>query len=71
MSQLHLVQTGFIRPILDGLENSGVNLNKLLMSSGLRQFHLVGSEQYVPVHSMYSLFDELNRKEGIMDYETV
>lgn len=67
MPQLNIVQTGFFKPILDGLDDSGVDLNKLLRSTGLHQFHLEETERYVPVHSMYSLFDTLNRQEGIND----
>lgn len=67
MTQLHLVQVGFLRPILDGLKDSGVNVRRLLVSSGLNKFHFTDAEQYVPVHSMYSFFDGLNQQEGLDD----
>jgi len=67
MAQLHLVQVGFLKPVLDGLKDSGANVSRLLVSSGLNKFHLADRDQYVPVHSMYSFFDELNRQEGLDD----
>lgn len=67
MVQLDIVQTGFFRPILDGLNEAGANTDKLLISSGLNKFDLNDRDQYVPVHSMYSFFDELKRQEGITD----
>ncbi|MDW3095038.1 MAG: AraC family transcriptional regulator [Gammaproteobacteria bacterium] len=67
MGQLHLVQAGFIKPIFEGVNDAGANLSNLLISSSLNKFNLENSENYVPVHSMYSFFDELNRQEGIAD----
>ncbi len=67
MEQLHLVQVGFLRPVLDGLKDAGVNVGRLLDSSGLNKFHLTDTEQYVPVHSMYSFFDGVNQQEGLDD----
>lgn len=67
MTQLHVAQAGFIKPVLDGLENAEVNIKSMLVSSGLNKFNLDDAENYVPVHSMYAFFDELNRQEGIDD----
>jgi len=67
MSQLHIAQAGFIKPVLDGLELAGVNVNRLLVAAGLNRFQLNSAGAYVPVHSMYSLFDELKNQEGIID----
>lgn len=67
MSQIHIAQAGFLKPVLDGLETAGANINKLLVSSGLNKYQLDDTELYVPVHSMYSLFNELHRQQGITD----
>ena len=67
MAQLDIVQVGFIKPILDGLEKAGANTDTLLKTSGLNNFSLDNVNYYVPVNSMYSLFDVLMRQEGITD----
>lgn len=50
MTHLHLAQAGFIKPVLNGLEDAVADLNPLLISSGLNKFHLGEAESYVPVH---------------------
>lgn len=67
MRDLHVTQVGFFKPVLDGLQQSGVNLERLLRSSGLDKFQLDDVERYVPVNAMYTLFDEIQRREGIDD----
>ena len=68
MTQLHVVQAGFLSPVLDALNETGTNLNPLLVTSSLNKFNLDNAENYVPVHAMYAFFDELNRQEGIDDF---
>lgn len=66
---IHIVQVGFLKPVLDGLKDGGASLDRLLVSSGLNKYSLADTEQYVPVHSMYSFFDGINRREGIDDVQ--
>jgi len=67
MAQFEIVQAGFIMPILYGLKDSGANVDRLLKPSGLNKFSLDDVNNYVPMHSMYSFFDELERQGGITD----
>ena len=63
----HIVQVGFFKPVLEGVEDAGANLNRLLSMSGLNKYQLDDREHYVPVNSMYAFFTELSRQEGIGD----
>lgn len=67
MAEFHIAQVGFFKPILDGLQGAGANINRLMNSSGLDKFQLHDAEHYVPVQSMYSFFDSIYQCEGIMD----
>lgn len=63
----HISQVGFFKPILDGLQQAGVNVDRLLRLSGLDKFQLDDAEYYVPVQSMYSFFDSIHQYEAITD----
>ena len=63
------MQVGFLKPVLSGLSSSGANLSRLLVASGLGKFDLSNPENYVPVQSMYSFFDEINQREGLSDFQ--
>lgn len=63
----HIAQVGFFNPVLDGLQQAGVNIDRLLRLSGLDKFQLDDVEHYVPVDAMYTLFDEIQCQEGIDD----
>jgi AraC-like DNA-binding protein len=65
--QFHVAQVGFLNPVLDGIQDAGTNIDRLLKHSGLDKFQLDNPENYVPVHSMYALFDDIKRQEGICD----
>jgi len=66
--EAQLVQAGFFRPVLDTLQDAGVNIDKLLSKSSLNRFDLEINENYVPVGCMYSLFCEIRQSEGIEDF---
>lgn len=63
----HITQVGFFKPVLDGLQQAGVSVDRLLRLSDLDKFQLDDVEHYVPVDAMYTLFDEIQRQEGIND----
>ncbi len=67
MKNIELAQICFITPILAGLEEAGVNRRKLEFQLGLDKFNLENSSNYIPVSSLYSFFDWLSCKEGIVN----
>lgn len=66
---LHLAQAGFIKPVLNGLSDSGANISRLLTASGLGKLDLSDQENYIPVQSMYSFFDEIYRQEDVNGFQ--
>lgn len=64
---LHVSQVSFFKPIINGLQDDGVNVDRLLNHSGLAKFNLDDLDNYVPVQSIYALFDAINKHEGISD----
>jgi len=56
MTDLHLVQSGFLLPILDGVKKSGGNIKKIKRLSGLDKFTIESTENYIPVNTLYSFF---------------
>lgn len=67
MGMLHLTQVSFLKPILDGLIDSGASTRRILNRSGLDKFNLDNIENFVPVDSAYAFFDETCKQEGTPD----
>lgn len=67
MNELNLTQVSFFKPILDGLTESGVNIEPLLKSTGLNKFNLGNIDNYVPVDLMYAFLDEVSKQQGLPD----
>ena len=65
MTDLHLVQSGFLLPILDGVKKSGGNIKKIKRLSGLDKFTIESTENYIPVNTLYSFFHQLKAIEGL------
>lgn len=61
MDDLHLAAIGFVRPVIDILEDSGMPVNKLLRQSGLDTYDLNNPYGYVPVKNMHVFFDMVSR----------
>lgn len=68
MHEVPLVQAGFLSPIVEELDRSGVNTAALLQSASLHRFNMSKSDNYVPVELMYRLFESIRRREGIDDF---
>lgn len=56
----HIAQACYFLPLLDELAQCGVNIDKIIKSSGLNSFSLNSPENYVPVSLVYQLFTEIN-----------
>ena len=65
MADLHLSQVGFFKPILDKLKHEKVDVQRLIHLCGLDKFRLDNHNNYVPLQSMYSLFELICKREGI------
>ncbi|WP_019027458.1 AraC family transcriptional regulator [Colwellia piezophila] len=65
MSKSHIAQVGFLMPVISDLMDSGVNVERLLITSGLDRFKLNDPNFYVPVEFMYKFFDQVHRQQGI------
>lgn len=61
----HLIQCGFISPILDAMKDAGVNTQKLLHESSLSRFDLSQAANYLPLNRAYELMHKLNELQGI------
>jgi len=64
MAVLHLAAVGFIRPIIDILEDSGMPVYKLLRRSGLDLYDLNDPYGYIPVRNMYTFLDMVSHELG-------
>ena len=56
---IHIAQACYFLPLLEELEQCGVNNNKIIKSSGLNSFEINSPENYVPVSLVYKLFTEI------------
>ena len=65
MTKSHIVQVGFLMPVFAELMESGVNVERLLITSGLEKFKLDDPNGYVPVEFMYEFFAQVHRQQGI------
>ena len=65
--ELHTSQVSFFKPILDGAQDSGISINRLLKDSGLNKFNLDDFDNYVPINSMYAFFAAISEQQGIAD----
>ena len=65
--ELHTSQVSFFKPILDGAQDSGVSINRLLKDSGLNKFNLDDFDNYVPISLMYAFFAAISKQQGIAD----
>ena len=61
----HIAQVSFIKPILNELEISGCNLEKIYRSTGLQNYNLDNSENYIPVPILYDVLNNICKQEGI------
>ncbi len=67
MSKLDVAQICFISSLLSGMEKAGIHLAKIESLCGLDKFDTSNLENYIPLSVMYAFFDQLARKEGIID----
>lgn len=67
-TSLHLIQIGFIKPIIEKVRADGINIKKILQQSDLHQFNLNDSESYVPANAVYKLLSALNKEAKIVDF---
>jgi len=65
MHRSHIVQVGFLMPAFAELMEAGVNVERLLITSGLEKFKLDDPNGYVPVEFMYEFFAQVHRQQGI------
>ena len=64
MSNTYVAQSGFVKPILQELKNSGVKLDQILKRSGLNYFNLENGGNYIPLNSLYSVLEEFAKIKG-------
>ncbi len=68
MKAVELVQVNFFKFLLNELQMKGSNISKHIRKSQMNYFNLDDTDQYVPVHCMYRLFEEVETEEGIPDF---
>ncbi len=64
MDDLHLAAVGFIRPVIDILEDSGMPVNKLLRETGLDSYDLNNPYSYVPARNMHVFLERVSSELG-------
>ncbi|WP_282036464.1 hypothetical protein [Saccharicrinis aurantiacus] len=52
MTDLHIVEAGYVLPIIDKLKNEGVNIDSYLKVSDLNRYSF-NLNSYIPVELMY------------------
>jgi AraC-like DNA-binding protein len=65
LSHLNLISIFFFKSVIDGLRQSGVDVTKILDSSGLGKFEMSKQQNYVPSQFIYSFFQTACRQQGI------
>ena len=68
MKSLELVQINFFNFLIEDLNKRGCNTHQLLKSSGLSNFNLDDTDNYVPLSCTYELFRQMEVQEGIKDF---
>lgn len=63
LRELHVVQVAFIRPLIDGLKEAGVPVDRLLRKSKLDLFQIDHQDCYVPLERMHEFFDLVSSSE--------
>ena len=62
MSNIHLAQVCFIKPILDTVQLQGGDIDRLLKSSGLNKFDTTVDENYIPQHLILKLLKTIKQE---------
>ena len=62
MSNIHLAQVCFFKPILDTVQQQGGDIDRLLKSSGLDKFDTTAYENYVPQHLILKLIKSIKQE---------
>ena len=62
---LHLAQVSFFKPIIDQLVTSGYSINSIFRSSDLSNYNLDNISNYVPMVSLCSFFETIERHLGL------
>jgi AraC-like DNA-binding protein len=63
--KFHLYQLSFITPLLTGLKESGVALDRLFSKSAIRNFDTTNPEGYVPMKVLYDFLHVVSRDQHV------
>lgn len=64
-SRFNIAQVSFIKPILNGLEATGCNIDKISKSTGLSNYNIENLNNYIPVPILYKVLDSIRSNHGI------
>lgn len=65
LGKFHIAQVSFIKPILNELEGSGCNIQKISRNTGLSLYDLNNLENYIPIPVLYKVLNNICQTEGI------
>lgn len=63
MQKLHLVQVSFLNPLIHGLADAGVNVNRLFDEARLDKFDMQNPDAFVPQSRAQAFFEAVARHE--------
>ncbi|WP_075591349.1 helix-turn-helix domain-containing protein [Labilibacter marinus] len=64
MGALHIVEAGYVCPIIQKLNAVGVSTDKYIKANFLNKYRL-SANTYIPVELMYSLFETIEKSQGV------
>lgn len=67
-STIHLVQIGFLKPIVEKVKNDGIDIVKIFRKTDLDQFNLHDSEGYIPANIVYQVLTTLEKENKIDNF---
>lgn len=68
---MEILNTSFLKPIIEGSDKLGINIQKILQHSDLKYFNYNNDDAYVPMHSANQFLSLLCENQGIDDITSV
>lgn len=66
--QFYVYQTKFIKPIINGISNTKINVNRLIAESDLKYFDLSKDDNYLPARAVYDFLFKTKRALGSKNF---
>ncbi len=68
---MEILNTSFLKPIIEGSDKLGINIQKILQNSDLKYFNYNNNDAYVPTYAANQFLSLLCENQGIDDIASV